>query len=170
MAVAGHAGSVRSWMRTPTVQRAPLWAVIVTPLLATVGLGIAVYLTIVHFVGVHLLVCSSNSIINCEAVTTSGESRFLGMPVAVLGMAQYVAMLGLCSPWAWRSTRREVHLARLVLGVVGMGFVLWLISAEVLIIGSICLWCSGVHLVTFLLFICIVSTVPPMLGWTSSET
>ena len=67
-------------------------------------------------------------------------------------------MTALCTPWAWRSTRREVHLARLAFAVVGMGFVLWLIAAELLIIGSICEWCTGVHIVTFVLFICIVST------------
>jgi uncharacterized membrane protein len=75
-------------------------------------------------------------------------------------------MTALCSPWAWRTTRREVHLARLVLATVGMGFVLWLVAAELLIIGNICLYCTGVHLVTFAVFVCTVATVPAMLGWT----
>ena len=64
-------------------------------------------------------------------------------------------MTGLCTPWAWRSKRREVHLARLAFAAVGMGFVLWLIAAELLIIGSICECCTGVHIITFALFICI---------------
>jgi len=132
--------------------------------LALVGVGISTYLTITHF-DPQALVCHAGGIVNCAKVTTSWPSRFLGIPVAFLGLFQYVVMTALCTPRAWRSARREVHLARLVFAVVGMGFVLWLISAEFLIIGSICLWCTGVHIVTFALFICVVSTVPTMLGW-----
>ena len=36
--------------------------------------------------------------------------------------------------------------------VVGMGFVMYLIYAELYQIGSICEYCTGVHIVTFLLF------------------
>jgi uncharacterized membrane protein len=37
-----------------------------------------------------------------------------------------------------------------------MAFVLWLVAAELLIIKNICLYCTGVHVVTFLLLILIV--------------
>ncbi len=153
-------------LREGTVAPAPTWVVAVTWVLATVGLGISTYLTIVHFDTTLQLVCSDNGAINCTKVTTSSESYFLGIPVAVLGLFQYVAMVALCSPWAWRSTRREIHLARLAFAVVGMGFVLWLFSAEALIIKAFCLWCSGVHVVTFVMFVCVIRTVPAMLGWT----
>jgi uncharacterized membrane protein len=48
--------------------------------------------------------------------------------------------------------RREVHVVRLVSVVVGMGFVMYLIYAELLQIKDICEYCTGVHIVTFLLF------------------
>ena len=73
------------------------------------------------------------------------------IPVAILGLAFYVAAVPLFSPWAWRMKRREVHVIRLASMVVGMGFVMYLIYAEFQI-GSVCEYCSGVHLVTFLLF------------------
>jgi uncharacterized membrane protein len=90
-----------------------------------------------------------------------------------LGIATYltiahfghVAMTALNLPVAWRSTDRRVHIARLALLVLGMCFALYLVSAELLIIGAICLWCTGVHLVTFCLFVLVVQTVPRMLGW-----
>jgi uncharacterized membrane protein len=145
------------------VRAAPSWVLWATLPLAIVGLGISTYLTITHF-DPQALVCSKG-FVDCGKVTTSAESRFFGIPVAFLGLFQYVVMIALCTPWAWRSPRREVHLARLVLAGVGMGFVLWLLSAELLIIGNICLWCTGVHVVTFALFVCVVSTVPSMLGW-----
>ena len=57
------------------------------------------------------------------------------------------------SPWAWQWARREVDLIRLASVVVGMGFVLYLLYAELFIIGSICLYCTSVHAITFLLFV-----------------
>ena len=36
--------------------------------------------------------------------------------------------------------------------VIGMGFVMYLIYAEMYQIGQICEYCTGVHIVTFLLF------------------
>ncbi len=146
------------------VTPAPRWVVVTTGLLALIGLGISVYLTITHFQP-HLLACSTHGFVNCGVVTTSAQSRFLGIPVAFLGVAQYLAMTALCSPWAWRASNRLVHLARLALAVVGMCFVLWLITAEFLIIKNLCEWCTGVHIVTFAMFICVVLTVPTMLGW-----
>ena len=43
---------------------------------------------------------------------------------------------------------------------------LWLVAAELLIIKSLCLWCTGVHLVTFALFMVIMLSVPAMLNAT----
>jgi uncharacterized membrane protein len=161
------AASVPATPELRAVGAAPRWVQWVTLPLAVLGLGLAVYLTITHL---HpgALVCNHGAF-NCSRVTTSGESRFLGIPVAYLGLAQYVAMIALCTPWAWRSPRREVHLARLVLASVGMAFVLWLVTAEALIIKAFCEYCSGVHVVTFALFICVVATVPTMLGWTEER-
>lgn len=155
--------SVSASAKRRTVAAAPSWVPWVTLALAFVGLGISIYLTITHF-DPKTLSCPVSGF-DCQLVTTSWESRFLGIPVPFLGLFQYVVMVALCTPWAWRSARREVHLARLAFAVVGMGFVLWLVSAEFLLIKSICLWCTGVHIVTFVLFLCIVSTVPTMLGW-----
>ena len=54
-------------------------------------------------------------------------------------------------------------------GVVGIGFVLYLVSAELLIIKAICIWCTGVHIVTFAQLLLVVATVPAMLGWGPSS-
>ena len=149
----------------PEVVEPATWRIYLALVLSLIGLGISTYLTIVHFVGTGALVCSDNGVVNCAKVTTSAQSHFLGMPVAVLGLAFYLVMTALNLPPAWRSADRRVHLARLAFIVVGILFALYLVSAELVIIGNICLWCTGVHLVTFLLFVLIVSTVPGMLGW-----
>jgi uncharacterized membrane protein len=148
--------------------RVPRWAEITTFLLSLIGLGLSIYLTITHF-DKQLLVCSSTGAIDCAKVTTSAQSRFLGIPVAFLGLGNYVVMVALNSPWAWRARARWVHVARFVLAIVSMCFVLWLIYAEVEIIGAICLYCTSVHVVTFALLIVLTLVSPAQLGWTRSR-
>ncbi len=130
-----------------------LWLQLTTFVLALAGLGVSVYLTIAHFTESKLLGCSESGLVNCTKVTTSPQSYVFGIPVAVLGLAFYLFAVAIMSPWAWRATRREIHLLRIASLVVGIGFVLYLIYAELFIIGSICLYCTSVHTITFVLFV-----------------
>lgn len=149
----------------PEVQPVPTWRIGLSVALSLIGLGLSVYLTIGHFEGPRFLECADNGAINCQKVTTSAQSYVFGIPVAILGLGYWVVMSALNSPWAWRSADRRIHLARLVLSVVGIGFVLYLLSAELLIIKAICLYCTGVHIITFAQLVLVMSTVPTMLGW-----
>jgi uncharacterized membrane protein len=134
----------------------PRWAVYTTFLLSLIGLALSVYLTNAHFNGAQELYCSDSGIINCAKVTTSAQSYFLGIPVAVLGLCGYVVLCVLNSPWCWRVKSRWVHDVRIAVIIGSMLFVLWLIAAELLIIKNICLYCTGVHVVTFALLLLIV--------------
>jgi uncharacterized membrane protein len=151
-----------------TVGRAPTWAVVTTFVLSLIGLGLSTYLTITHFRPADLF-CTENGVFNCSLVTNSGESRFIGIPVAFLGLGTYVVMTVLNSPWVWRAKNYWIHVARYVLSVVSMCFVLWLLTAELLIIKSLCLYCTGVHIVTFALFIVLTQVSPTQLGWVRSR-
>jgi uncharacterized membrane protein len=132
----------------------PPWLRLTTFLLALAGLGVSTYLTIAHFTQSTLAGCSETAgLVDCTKVTTSAQSYVFGIPVAVLGLAFYLFMVAIMSPWAWRATRREVHLVRIGALVVGMGFVLYLLYAELFLIGSICLYCTSVHALTFVLFV-----------------
>ena len=122
-------------------------------MLALAGLGVSIYLTIAHYTESALAGCSESGVVNCTKVTTSAQSYVFGIPVAVLGLAFFVFAAAIMSPWAWRATRREIHLVRIASLVVGIGFVLYLIYAELFIIGSICLYCTSVHAITFVLFV-----------------
>ena len=145
--------------RTPVAEddrgdRGPaIWLQITSFVLALGGLGVSVYLTIAHFTESALLGCSESGLVNCTKVTTSPQSYVFGIPVAVLGLAFFLFAAAIMSPWAWQSTRREIHLLRIASLVVGMGFVLYLVYAELFIIGSICLYCTSVHAITFVLFV-----------------
>ena len=132
----------------------PAWLRWSTFALAIVGLGVSAYLTYTHYTESALAGCTETSgAINCGKVTTSPQSMVFGIPVAVLGLAFYVFLAAIMSPYAWRSGRREIAVARLVSLVVGTGFVLYLLYAELFQIGSICLYCTAVHVITFLLFV-----------------
>jgi uncharacterized membrane protein len=150
-----------------SLQSVPRWAVYTTFLLSLIGLGLSIYLTITHF-DKQLLACSGTGFVDCSKVTTSAQSRFLGVPVAFLGLANYVVMTALNSPWGWRVQAYWLHVVRFVLAIGAMCFVLWLISAELLIIDNICLYCTGVHIVTFALLVVLSRVSPAQLGWNRS--
>lgn len=130
-----------------------------TTIAALIGIGVATYLTLAHYFSAVTLVCNTNAAINCEKVTTSPQSVVFGIPVAVLGLAYFVPMLVICLPWAWRSSNRLVAPARLVMATIGIGFVCYLVFVELFEVHAICLWCTSVHLLTFIIFAAVVT------GW-----
>ena len=133
-----------------------LWFQLTTWILSLAGLGVSVYLTIAHYNTAVTLACPASSTINCEKVTTSPESMVFGIPVAVLGLAFYLFLAVANSPWAWRNTWPPLRWARVASMVAGILFVLYLIYAELFSIRAICLWCTSVHVITFILFVLIV--------------
>jgi len=138
---------------TPATRAVPLWFQLTTWVLALAGLGVSIYLTIAHYGSSAILVCSEKGLINCAAVTTSPESMVFGIfPVAVLGLAFYVLMAAITSPWAWRANWPVIRWVRLGSVAVGMVFVLYLVYTELITLNAICLWCTSVHVITFLLF------------------
>ena len=138
---------------TPATRAVPLWFQLTTWVLALAGLGVSIYLTIAHYGSSAILVCSEKGLINCAAVTTSPESMVFGIfPVAVLGLAFYVLTAAITSPWAWRANWPVIRWVRLGSVAVGMVFVLYLVYTELITLNAICLWCTSVHVITFLLF------------------
>jgi uncharacterized membrane protein len=141
----------------PGIKIAPLWFQLVTWALAISGLGVSTYLTITHYDSSVPLACSDTGTINCALVTHSAESMVFGVfPVAVLGLAFYVFMAAATSPWAWRLKFPALTWIRIASVVVGIGFVLYLVYTELFTLDAICLWCTSVHVLTFVLFVLIV--------------
>jgi uncharacterized membrane protein len=135
------------------------WRPITALVLSIAGFGDSLYLTIEHYTGNANLVCSNTSTVNCLKVTTSPESMVFGIfPVALLGLLFFVGMLALNLPVMWRTSVRLIAMARLAMVVIGMGFVFYLLYSELISIKAICLWCTGVHAITFLLFVLVLSS------------
>jgi uncharacterized membrane protein len=133
----------------------PRWPWIIGLILCVAGLGVSAYLTYAHYTSAAVLACPENATINCAKVTTSVYSHILGFPVAVLGLVFFVAMIPLQLPAAWRSRWWPIRYGRLAASIVGVGMILWLVYAELFKIDAICLYCTSVHVLTFLLFVVI---------------
>jgi uncharacterized membrane protein len=101
--------------------------------LATLGLGIAGYLTYVHYAGISP-VCEIAH--GCEKVQTSEWSKAAGVPVALLGLLAYAAVLG-ATPVPGETARTAAAGTTLI----GAGFSAYLTYREVFTIHAICIWC-----------------------------
>jgi len=100
---------------------------------AVIGLGIATYLTIVHYTG-GVSVCAIAH--GCETVQKSDYSKLAGVPVALLGMLGYVGILAALI----RDDERSRDVAAFI-SILGFGFSAWLTYTEVALINAICVWC-----------------------------
>jgi uncharacterized membrane protein len=131
-----------------------------TLIVSILGVADSAYLVYQHFSeSTTFAGCPDTGTINCEKVTTSPWSYLLGshlLPVSVLGLAFFLFMVVINSPWGWRAPWPAVHWVRLAAVIVGVVLVLYLIWAELFRINAICLFCTGVHLLTFILFALIV--------------
>jgi uncharacterized membrane protein len=85
------------------------------------------------------------------------------IPVAIFGLVFYVAMTTINLPFMWKSSDLRVAWIRLVMALTSIGFVIYLVYVELFIKKYICEYCTGVHIVTFALFVLIVTTFPSML-------
>ena len=130
----------------------PAWVIWLVRLLALGALGVAIYLTIAHYDTKVALLCPNNSTINCQEVTTSPQSVIFGIPVAVLGLAYYV-VVSILAWWPRAKMSAGFEMFRLLVALGGVGFILYLIYAEIVEIGAICLWCTSVHVLTVLIFL-----------------
>lgn len=139
----------------------PRWVIPATLGMAVVGAAVSLYLTISHYGDPDLLVCAEGGSVSCSAVTSSAQSEILGIPVALLGLLWFAGMIVLCIPAAWRARDRRVHRLRTLGVIAGMGFVLWLLYAELIIVGAICLWCTVAHVVAFGMFVVVVMNPVP---------
>lgn len=131
------------------------WSAALTLGLSLLGFGLSGYLTYMHFANPKGLACPVSTHIDCTKVVTSAWSVIFGIPVPVYGLAFFAAMVVLTSPWAWRLTRPVVVRGRLAITVIGLGMVLWLVFVEIFKLDTICLWCTSVHVVTFVLFLAV---------------
>jgi uncharacterized membrane protein len=113
--------------------------------LAVLGIGVAGYLTYVHYEDVRP-VCGIGG--DCEKVQSSEWSELAGIPVALLGLLTYVVILA-----SLFVQREEALIAGALISLVGFGFSVYLTYRELFTIDAICPWCVASAILMTLLAI-----------------
>lgn len=101
---------------------------------ALVGVGIAGYLTYVHYAHTSPI-CTTGG---CEQVQKSKYAELAGVPVALLGLLAYLSLIALAFVRGAAAATAGVFVA--IVGVAFSGYLLW---AQLGPIGAICQWCLG---------------------------
>lgn len=140
----------------PVRRDRPAWLIPTSLLLTVAGLLISGYLTFEHYTENATLACTVTDTVDCVKVTTSEWAFVFGIPVAVLGLVFFVVLLALCWPSVWRRGEAWLDWARLGWLTVGLLMVIYLVWAELVMIKAICLWCTAVHIITFVLWIVVM--------------
>ena len=102
--------------------------------LAVIGVAVATYLTYIHYAGINPACTAGQS---CIKVQTSVWSKVGGVPVALLGLIGYIAILGLT--------------------LIGFAFSGYLTYRELFSIHAICEWCVSSAVILTILFICAIT-------------
>lgn len=131
------------------------------PLLALLGLGIALYLA---YVEITQMTAVCGPVGECNIVQSSPYARILNIPVAVLGALYYLGVLGI---WfllrLFRAkTLKWTPMLLLILSLVGVIFSIYLTALELFVIHAICAWCiSSAVISTLLMVITVVAFTKP---------
>jgi uncharacterized membrane protein len=120
--------------------------------ISVIGIGVAAYLTYTHYAGLNV-VCPVSG--GCETVQKSVYSKLGGVPVAVLGLAGYIAIL------LTLAIRNELgRLAGFGISLIGCLFSLYLTYREIFTIKAICPWCvSSAVMMTLLTILTAIRVV-----------
>ncbi|MEK6717122.1 MAG: vitamin K epoxide reductase family protein [candidate division NC10 bacterium] len=130
--------------------RAWLWAPAV---LAGLGVLVSGYLSVKRFTG-GSLACTRWA--SCDLVNNSVYAKIYGVPVAFIGLAGYLLLLGLAlaALQATGPAQRCLLALSFVLALGGVGFSAYLTYLELYVIEAICMWCViSAILITLLAFL-----------------
>jgi uncharacterized membrane protein len=123
----------------------------ITVALAILGLLVATYMTIYKFTANDNMCLGSG---DCSTVNASRYSEVNGIPVALIGLLGYAAILAI----HWLERRNEFFEANgsmifFGISLVGFLFTLWLIYVEIALIKALCPFCLASQFIMTIIFI-----------------
>lgn len=116
----------------------------VAQILATIGIGLAIYLFYSYLSPQPPTLCEINATINCEAVTKGPLAEWFGIPVSLVGLVGYVVIL-----YAAISKKLNLFLAMVTFGML---FCLRLTFLEIFVEEVLCPVCLLCQLIMATLF------------------
>lgn len=142
----------------------PRWII---PLLALVGIGIAAYMSYVEVTRTDAI---CGPIGDCNTVQESVYAKILGIPVGIVGILGYLAILIAWLMQTYGPTNLRTLSTRFIwaMGWFGIIFSIYLTFLEPFVIGASCAWCISSAVVMTLIFW--FSTGPAQATWRDEET
>jgi uncharacterized membrane protein len=130
-----------------------VWQNYVLPALIFLGLGVAGYLA---YVETQAVAAICGPIGNCNAVQTSEYAYLFGIPIGVLGVIGYLAIL---ATWLWGQWQNNRRVPLILLAMTGFGvlFSIYLTYLEPFVIGAVCAWCLSSAVIMTLLMLLVLS-------------
>ena len=143
--------------------------------LSLLGVGIAIYLTLVHYENVPL-VCSESGLVNCARVLSSSYSVVPGTSVPItlpgLGWSVVSAVLAVVALYGG-PRRRWIRVTQFAWALLGILAILYLVYVEIVRLRTICAWCTAFHVLVLLMFLVTVvqlQSQDPEVSTSESET
>lgn len=126
---------------------------LIVVLVSVAGIGVSIYLTVLHSAGV-VPGCPVSGPINCEAVLSSPYAVIAGtsVPTSAAGIAWFGV-----SALLWTRPFGRMHLAWAGIGLLT---VLYLMFIEIVRLGAICLWCSAAHVLVVVIVLITLTQWP----------
>jgi uncharacterized membrane protein len=119
-------------------------------LLGLIGIAIGGYLVWVHY-DIEALVCGLG---DCEVVQTSSYAEVFGIPIAILGLLMYIALVALTLARLLRPALLvPASMAALAITGAGTLYSAWLTWVEVEVLEAICQWCVASAITTTAMFL-----------------
>ena len=128
-------------------------------LLALAGLASALASLYVHLQVLtqpgYVSFCDVSAAVSCTQVYQSRYGSIAGVPVALLGVLRYLGVLLVLagSRWGWPSLRENSPGYIFLLSTAGLGFVLYMAYASLVLLKTVCLMCVVTYVAVAALFI-----------------
>lgn len=123
-------------------------------LLAIAGIAVSSVSLYHHYGSAKTSYCDIGENFNCDIVNRSAYSSLLGVPVALIGILGYLALLALSTIYRAKAER---PLLLLIASVSGLGFALYLTYIEGFVLAAWCILCLSSLALIFA--VCALSTV-----------
>src|SRR5690606_29816847 len=127
--------------------------ILISIVLAVIGAGISIYSTVHHIAvkrqGSTDMACNINDTFSCDDVARSAYSQIGDIPLAILGLGFFAALLALLGfgVLGGKTAREHLH-AYVFMVMVGVVTSLILGGLSWFAVGSLCISCMGVYAVT----------------------
>lgn len=121
--------------------------------LAWLAFGVASYLAWHAIQQTAVAGCAVGSNTGCDAVLSSSWSKWLGIPVSVLGLAGYatLATLSILLSVGSASANKWISTAFVTLSIVAAGASLWFLGIQAFVLQTFCIYCVPIDICGLLL-------------------